>query len=206
MKWYRRLAEVPKVGYKGSPQIDRTKLPGHNSVPKTEVYKFDGKRHESMIWPLPDGSTTASPAASWDTVPRSDETIARTTLRRLMEALELPGTPSDYHFAIQSCCDRLWSVDIRRSEAWVYSVIEKLCWLDIRLIEAIPDIVRSENSNGPAFYRVTGFWTLISLYRQEGYLYEAFDVAKRATSFDQHHKEFEDLKERIKELEDEVGP
>lgn len=205
MKWYRRLAEVPNLGYKGSPDIDRAKLPGHSSVPKIEVYQFEGKRHESMTWPLPNGSTTASPAANWETIARPGETIARTTLRRLLEALELPGTLSDYHFAIQGCCDRLWAVEIRRSEAWVYSVIEKLCWLDIRLVEAFPDVVRSENPAGPAFYRVTGFGTLIFLYRQEGYLYEAFDVAKRATSFDQQQREVEDLKERIKELEGEVG-
>lgn len=205
MKWYRRFADVPKVGYPGSPGVDRTKFPGHNSVPKIEVFRFDGERHESMIWPLPNGSTSASPAATWQTSIRPGETSAQTALRRLLEALELPGTLSDYHFAIQSCCDQLWNQDTRRAEAWVYPVIENLCWLDIHLVEAFPDVVRAENAAGPLFYRVTGFWTLIFLYRQEGYLYEAYDVAKRATKFDQHQKEFEELKERIAQLEAEGG-
>lgn len=45
-KWYRRLSEVPNVGYPDSPGIDRKRLPGHTVEPKVEVYRSGGKIRE----------------------------------------------------------------------------------------------------------------------------------------------------------------
>ncbi len=96
-KWYRRLAEVPRIGYEPDPSIDRTKLPGHDAVPRIHRYEFDGKQHESLDWPMKDGTTSASPSQSWETKPRRGESECKTTLRQVRESLELPGKLSDYH-------------------------------------------------------------------------------------------------------------
>ena len=68
-KWYRRLAEVPHIQYEPDPSIDRTKLPGHDAVPRIHRYEFDGKQHESLDWPVKNGTTSASPSQSWETKP-----------------------------------------------------------------------------------------------------------------------------------------
>jgi hypothetical protein len=102
-KWYRRLADVPKINYPGSPGVIRTSLPGHNTIPVIDRYGF-----EDLMWPLnKDGWTSASPSNEWEPSLRSGETNADLVLRRIYEKLELPGTLSDYHFAIQNCHDEL---------------------------------------------------------------------------------------------------
>ena len=60
-KWFRRLAEVPGVGYEGSPGVDRTRLPGHDATPKIDRYDYDGERREYMSWPMKGGSTSVYP-------------------------------------------------------------------------------------------------------------------------------------------------
>lgn len=67
--------------------------------------------------------------------------------------LELPGEASDYRFAIQGCFGRLWS--LRRTHPRVTEEIEKLCWLDIRLPEALPDTLRYEQTDGLSSTRAT---------------------------------------------------
>src|SRR5438128_2270202 len=101
-RWFKRLADVPDVGYPGSPGIDRRTLLGHDDQPKLEVWSdLDGRQHEWLNWPLrgvPDGSTSASPASE-HARELEDDASAEGILRNLYEALELPGTLSDYHFA-----------------------------------------------------------------------------------------------------------
>ena len=46
--WFRRLADVPKLGYQGNPDIDRSSLPHHNAQPEIQAFTMDGKRHESI--------------------------------------------------------------------------------------------------------------------------------------------------------------
>lgn len=153
-KWFRRLAEVPGVGYEGSPSVDRSQLPGHDATPKIERYNYDGERHVSVMWPMKDGSTSASPAHRWETKPRRGETEAQTALRQLRETLELPGTLSDYHFAIQHCHDALRGD--AREEPWVLEEVERLCWLDIRLIENYPQTITNEYGGDRTYFGVSG--------------------------------------------------
>jgi hypothetical protein len=210
-KWFRRLAEVPGVNYQSATSIDRTKLPGHDLVPKVDRYSFDGRTHESLSWPTPEGSTSASPAAEWKTEPRKGETEAQTTLRQLQEALELPGTLSNYHFLIQGSHEALRS--FAREEPWVLDEVEKLCWLDIRLINAHPSIatlepiavddeemakVIAERRGDRKFFHVLAFHQLISMYEREGYLREALDVAKIGQKFEQCLGKVEEIEERIR--------
>ena len=204
-KWYSRLAEVPKLGYEGSPGVDRTRLPGFNLKPRIERYEWDGMIHESLSWPLKNGSTSAAPATQLESSPLPGETPARTSLRHCHEALELPGTLSNYHFIIQGAHESIWKY--RRREPWVVEEAERLCWLDLRLIQAYPEAItfdefnKGEETNYP---RVLAFYRLINLYETEGYLQEALDVAKLAVRFNQLQRELDRLEEKVKALDTEA--
>ena len=114
-----------------------------------------------------------------------------------MKSLELPGELLDYHFAIQGCCSELWR--LRLEEPWVLAEIERLCWLDIRLIQTHPDIVQVKNER--EFLLITTMQHLIAIYEQEGYLYEALQVAEIAAQFNQQLPALERIKSRIANLE-----
>lgn len=204
-KWYPRLAEVPKLGYEGSPGVDRTRLPGFDLKPRVQRYEWDGKIRESLSWPMKDGSTSAAPATQLESTPLPGETPARTALRHCREALELPGTLSNYHFIIQGAHEAMWKY--RRREPWVVEEAERLCWLDLRLIQAHPEAITYEGfskGEGPDYPRVLAFYRLISLYEAEGYLREALDVAKLAVRFDQLHRELERLEGKVRALDAEA--
>lgn len=189
-KWYRRLADVPTLNYPGSPGVIRTSLPGHNTVPVIDRYGF-----EDLMWTMgKDGWTSSSPSNQWESSPRANETKADFILRRLHEKLELPGTLSDYHFAIQNGHDELQK-QIRQAP-WVLNEIERLCWLDIRLIELYPATITWEQEGKKEFFRVSAFYRLIDLYLKEGYLAEAMNVAEIAERFGQKGDALERLRER----------
>src|SRR5262245_39755570 len=196
--WFRRLAEVPQVGYESGSGVDRSLLPGHNDTPEFHYHDYEGNRDISLLWPMGQGSTSASPAKSWEPTQRQGETIVEFKLRRLNEKLELPGTLSDYHFAIQGCHDELSR--LTRQSPQVMEVIETLCWLDIRLIEHFPDTITYESGGEKAFFGVSAFHRLISLYQKEGYLDEALRIAQIAEKY-RHAHNLEDLQQRITLIE-----
>jgi hypothetical protein len=201
--WFRRFAEVSGVEYTSNPGINRFQLPGHDAVPHVGAHSMFFSQHEQreyLSWPMVNGttgSTSASPAKQWRTQPHAGEADAQARLRRLYETLELPGEPSDYHFAIQGCCSELWR--LHRVEPWVLEELERLCWLDIRLVQNHPDFTVVNNEKG--YFWITTFDTLLQLYEQEGYLYEALQVAEIAVRFNQQHQALERIKVRIAHLE-----
>jgi hypothetical protein len=201
IKWFRSFSEIPGIGYEGNSALYRPQLPEHATLPKSGSYDIAGMLRDYLSWPmlLGTGTTSASPVMQWKTQPRSGESPAQTRLRQLYETLELPGELLDYHFAIQGCCSELWR--LRREEPWVLTDIERLCWLDIRLIEAYPAITQAKNERG--FLVITTIQHLIALYEQEGYLYEALEVAEIAAQFNQQLSALERIKSRIATLESE---
>lgn len=201
-KWYPRLAEVPRVGYQGSPGVDRTRLPGCNAKPQINHYEWDGKRHESLSWPMKDGSTSASPANQLQSTSRPGETPAQTAHRHCLEAIELPGTLSDYHFIVQNAHEEIWKH--RRREPWVVAETERLCWLDITLVQAYPEILVFDQApigTELHYARVVAFYRLLRLYEQEGYLQDALKVAKIALRFGQLPSELERVEGKIRMIE-----
>jgi len=200
-RWFQRLADIPGVNYPGSPGVQRTRLPGHNLKPDLHQADFGGRRHEYLSWEYRDGtSSSASPAKNWETQPQPADAPPQAILQHLSEVLDLPGEPSDYHFAIQGCFERLWS--LRREHPWVMNEIEKLCWLDIRLLEALPDTLRHQQSDGTFFYaRSIAFERLIQIYERNGYLAEALDVAQRAIRFHADDTILKPLRDRLERLE-----
>jgi hypothetical protein len=90
-KWYARMADIPGIQFAGSPGVDRSSLGEARVRPRTES--------GFMLWPSPQGGTSASPAhqrafADMTRMGQGD------LVRWVWEGLELPGEPSDYHF----CC------------------------------------------------------------------------------------------------------
>lgn len=201
MDWFRRLADVPGISYEGSSSIDRSELGGHDSEPMLNEFELGGQVHRSLHWPTLEGSTSASPvhrrafAARDDASPHAD-------LRRLEETLELPGELSDYHFAIQGTCQTVF--DRRGRDLRLLEEVERLCWLDVALIEAHPSVAEYEPGK---FFRVLGYDLLMRLYEGEGYFAEALEVAERGARLGQEFSldRAERLRTKLMELEAEDG-
>jgi hypothetical protein len=169
---------------------------------------MDGRLHETLWWTYEDedGGTSASPAHEVAFGGIDEERATSTLLKRLWEGLELPGEPSDYHFAIQTVANALWRR--RRTEPEVLQWVEWLEWLDIRLVKAYPDAVRDEYADEwgrSQFYGVGAFHTLIELYSREGFLQDALGVARIAGEFEQGEGEIAELEERLAALQAEDG-
>lgn len=200
-EWFRRLADVPGVGYTGDAQVKRSTLPGHDTVPRLRVYtSFEGKRQESLFWPAPTGETGQSPASLHVGGVSSQRLVdpSGALLQSLHEVLELPSIASDYHFAIQRCVEELWKR--RRQEPGLLSEVERLCWLDLRLVEARPETIAYERDGNVEFAGVLAFGHLIELYSREGFLNEALDVAERGARLNQNTPVME-LRERLARIE-----
>jgi hypothetical protein len=198
VEWFRRLADIPGVGYPGSPGIDRNKLKGHDAVPEVHSFTFEGKRQQSLHWPGRSGGTSASPAHELAFQSSHDESTAA-VLRRVARALELPGQVSDYHFAIQGAVDELWRR--RRDESELYDEIEGLCWIDLQLLEARPSFLSVDQAGATVYLRVTTIERLIALYEREGFLAEALEVAMRAARLHQGEARVQQLRQRIAQVE-----
>jgi hypothetical protein len=203
LEWYRRLAELPGLRYDGSSGVDRRRLRGRNAVPQVQKFRdFEDRPSESLWWPASDGKGggSASPAQQHGMDPQQDAPVSA-VLRRVYETLELPGEPSDYHFALMGAYERLWAR--RREAAGLLEEVEKLCLLDVRLIEARPDIVTDERGGKTMFLRVPAFGRLIFMYEREGFLREALEVAELASRFDQEQQRLTDMHVRLARLEGE---
>lgn len=199
MEWFRRFADVPGVSYEGSPSVDRTTLDGHDSEPTLHEFEFDGKVHRSLHWPTPEGSTSASPVHQRAFASR-DNSTPFAELQELEKTLELPGELSDYHFAIQGTCRTVF--DSRRQDFKLLEEVERLCWLDVALIEAHPSVAEYEPGK---FYSVVGYDLLMRLYETEGYFAEAIEVAERSGRLGQEYslERAEKLRTQLAEIESE---
>jgi hypothetical protein len=114
---------------------------------------------------------------------------------------ELPGIVTDYHFAIQSACGRLW---LDRLENPQYlTELERWCRLDLALLKAKPYGFQYEHDGELSYYSIGAFSYLRSLYEKEGALLEALEVAEEESQFNPNEKQLEQLRERVRaEAED----
>ena len=199
-QWFRRLADVPNVDYSGSPGVERSRLAGHNATATLNRFTFDGKQHENLTWKTREGETSACPASQWQATPRPGETPAQTALRQVYERVELPGDLSSYHFVIQQAIGELWR--FRTQEPWVLEEIEKLCWLDIRLItRSVKEFQRDDGS----LLTIYAFDRLLTLFEREGYLHEALQLAEFAVKLGADEGLAEKLRERVTILDAEAA-
>lgn len=197
--WFSRLADVPKVGYPGHLSVDRQRLPGHDLQPRIDTFDFDGTPHRSLSWLTDDGSTSQSPASAWCSFDDPRHTTATDVLRRIYEALELPGTAADYHFALLHSYQILWSQF--RQLAEILPELERLCLLDAALVESRPDILQVGGEDETFWARVPAFHYLIRLYELEGYVEDALAIARRGAALRQGDDDVQRLEQRISALQ-----
>ncbi len=198
--WFARLADLPGIGYEGHPAVDRQTLPQHDAKPEVQTFSYDGKPQRSLFWTTSTGASSQSPASAWAS--HSDpRTATADALRRLYEALELPGRPTDYHFALLGGYELLWAR--RRKEPAVLPELERLCLLDIRLVEKFPGIILEMIPGQQFAARVPAFHYLVYLYSREGFLEEALAIAKLGDKLGQGDHDLREIGQRIADLEQE---
>ncbi len=197
--WSPGLARLPGVTYSPPPGVS---LPRSQraATPRVSRYEFDGEIHGSLSWDTRGGSTSASPAARHFSDPPGRDAPAHTILQQLHAGLSLPGTPSDYHFAIQRALDALWSR--RRDDPEAVAALEGLCLLDIEIVEAYPDAFRTEHG----FYALTAPRLLIQLYEGAGDLEAALATARRVAPLLNGTADVEGLQARLARLHEEDAP
>jgi len=205
---------MPGIEYESPVPIDRASLPRHNATPRQRrISLFDGREFDDLGWEAEETSeyedfvTGRSPAQDHAWAADRDEIDSEALRMRLWESLELPGEPSDYHFAIQSAAALLWRRKAPEPDALRWC--EYLYRLDIRLIEVCPNAIRDryaeDDKNRDPYYQATAFNSLISMYEREGYLAEALSVARVATRFGQEQSRIDEIRERLEAVHAEDG-
>jgi hypothetical protein len=162
MTWYRRFGDVPGISYEVPEGLSVERLPSLGDTP--EVHRYGDS--ESLWW----GDTTQSPAAAHASYDDRNPDAAW-IIRRLQETLELPGTASDYHFALADGAGNLYSR--RLVDTAALAAVEWLSWLDVQLIEARSDAFLIESGKRTDYFRFQALSLLITIYSTEGYLREA---------------------------------
>lgn len=200
LEWFHRFGDVPGINYPVPAGVEPKKLKGYGLKPKIQRSE---DRRPFLWWDSVDdgdGSTSASPAHQLASTNRGEKSV-EFVLRNLLEALELPGIVTDYHFAIQSACGRLW---LDRLENPQYlTELERWCRLDLALLKAKPYGFQYEHDGELSYYSIGAFSYLRSLYEKEGALLEALEVAEEESQFNPNEKQLEQLRERVRaEAED----
>lgn len=172
--WFRRFAEVPGVGYQGDLQR-RSRLADRDLVPEVHEFDFDGKKSISLSWTTRRGSSSASPVHELAFGDFASEASAAVQ-ERVLNALELPGEPMDYHFAMQGAAELLFKR--RRQEPSFLPFVEWLALFDARLVETHEALFRI-NADSSDFLKVFALDFLVDFHEREGYLHEALSLAER---------------------------
>lgn len=187
-RWYESFAGVPGVEYSPPAEATKAELAGRRKRPTS------GSR-DVLSWPTRDGSTSQAPASEW--AERIEKGGLRSAVKRLYEALELPGELVDYHFAIQSCISRLWRE--RAHGADLMPDLEGLCWLSVALVEAHPSVIAFPESDTD-FLNMEAYQCLVNLRRREGHVREALEIAERGSKLGQRCG-VDELRALVDELE-----
>jgi hypothetical protein len=223
--WFRRLGDVPGLDYSPPVVVDRAALPRHDATPENrDDLPVSGYLSWGTAWePIPPEKREAdddedaelsrdvgAPVTDYlrayvpDTsgahrLVRAEGPATPHLLQRLWEALELPGRPYDYHAAIERAREMLYPRRFHAPE--VMETVESLAWLDIRLVLACPYAVLVETSEGDEhFYGMSAFDALIRMYRTEGFMREALEVAELAERFPSPAKRLADLQARLETM------
>ena len=173
-KWYSSFTAIPDIQYEAFVPVVLRKLWGVGTRPKIERYSYDGQQRDSVTWETADGSyTSASPAKQHSFI--LSEPTPTEILSHLCEVLALPGTASDYHFALQGAHESLWRH--RRAEPTLYNDIERICLLDISLV-----ILTGHEMFGDLPFAVSAFSRLAGIYELEGRLSAALTIYEQAAA------------------------
>jgi hypothetical protein len=224
--WFRRLGDVPGLDYSPPVVVDREALPRHDATPENrEDLPISGYLSWGTVWePIPPDEREddddedsewsrdivapvtdylreylAADADVHRAGARAEGPATPDLLQRLWEGLELPGRPYDYHAAIERVREMLFSR--RLAEPEVLERVESLAWLDIRLVLACPYAVLVETGEGADhFHGMSAFDALIRMYRTEGFMREALEVAELGQRFPAPAKRLLGLQARIETM------
>lgn len=175
--WAPSIADLPGVTYTAPSGITRPRVPKGQATPQVSQHEYDGESRSWLSWKTRGGTTSASPASRHFSNQRGKASSVEAILDELHQGLLKPGTPSDYHFALQHVIDELWRR--RRSDPTAIPPLEALCLLDIAVVEAFPSAFRS----GESFYAMTAPRLLVRLYENAGDLDAAVTLARRVDPF-----------------------
>lgn len=185
--WYPRMAAIPGIGFTGSPNVDRSTLPGALQVPQTD--------RDYLYWSTPDGSTSAAPAHRHRNAAPTGSRSA--VVIHTWQGLELPGEPTDYHFLLQGAVDALWQ--LRGLEPEALDDLETFAQLDLELAEAEPRAVSFDHS-AHQFVFMTSVARWIAIVEREGAWHEALALAQRANKVGQLLNRTDMLSDRVAAL------
>lgn len=196
--WAPSLADLPGVDYT-PPKGTRTPRVSGGTTPTAISFGQDDE-HRSLSWKTTNGSTSASPASRHLASAPDEDAPTDELLRHLHAGLQLPGVPTDYHFAIQRIIDALWSR--RTKDSGAISAMEPLCRADVSLVRAYPDAFRS----GDRFYAMSSMHHLVDLYENAGDLDAALDAARLVEPFLYASESVARLETKIAVLREEDAP
>lgn len=192
--WYRRLADIPGIGYAGDPTL-AARLPERLATPK--VQRFE-ELPSSLWWTTRDGSGSSSPAREFGHTASDPETTQELRVR-VLTALELPGEPMDYHFILQNAGEHLWKRRVEQPQD--LALAEWFWWLDVRLIEAHPEMVRI-SPDKDEFLTVYAFERIVGVYLREGHIEDALAASERFARFRPRH-DMSELRARVERQQSE---
>ncbi len=195
--WYRRVADVPGVGYAGDPSLV-AHHPERGATPK--VHRLEDSP-PSLSWSRRDGcGGSSSPAREFGLNEHGPETTQELRVR-VLTAIELPGEAMDYHFILMGAGEALWK---RRADHPEDLALAEWCWwLDVRVMEAHPEMMRispekDEFRSAPTFDRI------VSILVREGHIDEALAAAERFARF-RPNFDLSELRARVARMRSEDG-
>src|SRR5262245_38159974 len=190
-EWFPRLGDVPELDYEPLLEVDRRALPGHQLEAQVEHHEplysrseaeaqglgaWAAEPRESVTWGSGNDEYggSQSPASQHARQYQEPENEAPAeTLQRVVEAVELPGSRSDYHFLMMHAWGALWKE--RHQDPRAYRWIEELCQVDLRLLALGPELVFAEShwdDREKGFPVQPAANQLIQLYEREGFVQE----------------------------------
>lgn len=175
--WFRRFADIAGITYTTPAGLDLRHLAKRGLTP--EVHDYGSGR--SLWWETEHGGTSQSPAAEHMLEDRqaASPTQVRTNVA---EALELPGTATDYHFALQNAAGELYGR--RRNDPATIDDAHRLYLLDLELIQRHPEAVTTGVDGPRTYVTILGLSRLLRMYLTEGRVAEAAAIAAVAERFD----------------------
>ncbi len=195
--WAPSLADLPGVEYVPPEGTRQPRIAAGYATPRVSHHEYDGSSHVWLSWEARDGPTSASPAQRYFSEQTAAEGSTSEVILRLHQGLALPGTPTDYHFAIQNVIDALWKR--RRTDPEAVVPIEGLCLLDIAIVEA-----HRFKENMPLAANLA-VRTLIRMYEGAADFDAALEVARRSLPYWIDNGDIERLEEKRERLAEE-GP
>jgi hypothetical protein len=171
--WFARLGDG--ISFNSPVLVDRTGLVHANVTPDHNTSSIDG--HDFLTWRYDDHTATSQSPAKAHCWELQRVTAPAALLQRCCEALELPGTPRDFHHILGMTYRPLHRYGAAHTDA-----VMTLCHADIALIERYPSIIEF----GTNYDRVDAYRILIAIYEGQGQRDDAREI--RACAIGAHQR------------------